>query len=83
MKLVAADGESLVAMRYRNDSKHHPATLYYSTSSGIKLHRDFSAGPTVEEDDASVAQEKEALKEYGPHLIVASEPTSLSSFPLL
>jgi hypothetical protein len=70
----------MVAMRYRNDSKHYPATLYYSTTSGIKLDRDSSTGPTEERDEFTIAEEQKALEAFGPHLIVSSEPTSLSFF---
>jgi len=45
LNICITDGRSLVACRYRNHATEQPPSLYYSTSAGVTLNRQFPDHP--------------------------------------
>jgi glutamine amidotransferase len=45
LNICVTDGRSLVACRYRNHATEQPPSLYYSTSAGVTLNRQFPDHP--------------------------------------
>jgi len=45
LNICITDGRSLVALRYRNHATEQPPSLYYSTSAGVTLNRQFPDHP--------------------------------------
>jgi len=45
LNIAITDGKSLIACRYRNHAMEQPPSLYYSTTAGITLNRQFPDQP--------------------------------------
>lgn len=88
LNIAVTDGRSFVACRFRNHATEQPPSLYYSTTAGATLNRqypDHPAGPSgpnghnKQEGKHSEGHNPHARKgseEHGKHVIVASEPTT-------
>ena len=87
--ICAADGESLIALRYRNHPTEQPPSLYVSFTAAGSLNRKYRKDSTetgspaheiIGSAGAASELELEAIppNPHGPHVIVASEPASES-----
>ncbi|KAF4632506.1 hypothetical protein G7Y89_g5630 [Cudoniella acicularis] len=90
LNVALTDGRSLVACRFRNHRTEQPPSLYYSTSAGVTLNRQFPDHPDGAEGpngpcpdghgkDNVEGHNPRASKEaedHGKHVIVSSEPTT-------
>ncbi|EJD54672.1 N-terminal nucleophile aminohydrolase [Auricularia subglabra TFB-10046 SS5] len=80
LNLCTSDGESLVAVRFRNHATQQPPSLYYSTTAGVTLNRKYPGHPNITADEPTprLPTDKNA-EEHGGHVIVASEPTTYNA----
>ncbi|KAH7311060.1 N-terminal nucleophile aminohydrolase [Rhexocercosporidium sp. MPI-PUGE-AT-0058] len=92
LNIAITDGRSLVACRFRNHATEQPPSLYYSTTAGVTLNRQFPDHPdgvngphrsregNGKDEGKSVeghnTNARKSAKEHGRHVIVASEPTT-------
>jgi glutamine amidotransferase len=80
LNLCVSDGEQLLAIRFRSSATEHPPSLYYSTVAGVTLNRRFPDHPNGNLKGQAAAQDARgglrAADQHGPHVIVASEPTT-------
>lgn len=89
LNVAITDGQSLVASRFRDHATEQPPSLYYSTSAGVTLNRQFPDHPdgadgpngasNTDAKDGEQGKNPHAVKgrmEHGRHVIVASEPTT-------
>jgi len=89
LNVAFTNGKSLVACRFRNHATEQPPSLYYSTTAGVTLNRQYPDHPDgangphgAAKGDAEKGVEghnpkaKKGSEEHGKHVIVASEPTT-------
>jgi glutamine amidotransferase len=92
LNICVTDGRSLVACRYRNHAIEQPPSLYYSTTAGVTLNRQFpdhpdgAKGPhgkgfgngkkAAEGAEGHNPHARRDAGDHGKHVIVASEPTT-------
>ncbi|KAH6718389.1 N-terminal nucleophile aminohydrolase [Leptodontidium sp. MPI-SDFR-AT-0119] len=89
LNIAVTDGRSLVACRFRNHATEQPPSLYYSTTAGVTLNRQFPDHPDGgkgqngpgrgnggEDAEGRNLHAKRSAKEHGKHVIVASEPST-------
>lgn len=88
LNIAVTDGRSFVACRFRNHPTEQPPSLYYSTTAGPTLNRQFPDhpsgpsgpnGPSKKEGKHTEGHNPHARKatgDHGKHVIVASEPTT-------
>jgi len=89
LNVAFTNGKSLVACRFRNHATEQPPSLYYSTTAGVTLNRQYPDHPDgakgphgAAKSDAEEGVEGHNPKarkesgEHGKHVIVASEPTT-------
>lgn len=88
LNICVTDGRSLVACRFRNHATEQPPSLYYSTTAGATLNRqypDHPAGPAGplgpnkregKHTEGHNPHARHATADHGKHVIVASEPTT-------
>lgn len=88
LNVAITDGRSLIASRFRDHKTEQPPSLYYSTSAGVTLNRQFpdhpddTDGPSDPSKDTKAGEEGKnshavrGRQEHGKHVIIASEPTT-------
>ncbi|KAI9759199.1 MAG: hypothetical protein M4579_002486 [Chaenotheca gracillima] len=76
LNLAATDGSRFVTYRFRNHAVEQPPSLYYSSTAGVTLNRKFPDHPDGVQNGRKPLK---AAKDHGPHVIVASEPSTYKS----
>jgi glutamine amidotransferase len=72
---LAADGEQLVAIRFRNHSTQQPPSLYMSTTAGVILNRKYE-GSSHDTNSTALPADHPDRQKHCKHVIIVSEPTS-------
>ncbi|KAL9635835.1 MAG: hypothetical protein Q9164_003212, partial [Protoblastenia rupestris] len=78
LNIAVTDGNSMVAMRVRNHISEQPPSLYYSTVAGVSLNNKYP-GTAAGDDNPDWTPDADwtrKAEDYGPHVIVASEPST-------
>ncbi|KUJ07296.1 N-terminal nucleophile aminohydrolase, partial [Mollisia scopiformis] len=77
LNIAVTDGRSFVACRVRNHPTEQPPSLYYSTTAGATLNRQFPDHPSGPAGpNGPNKKEGKHMEDHGKHVIVASEPTT-------
>ncbi|KAH6671768.1 nucleophile aminohydrolase [Halenospora varia] len=80
LNIVVTDGRSMVACRFRNHATEQPPSLYFSTTAGTTLNRQFPDHPDGAQGRGGKKGHNpdatKAAEDHGKHVIIASEPTT-------
>lgn len=76
LNLAVTDGTKMVAYRFRNHAEEQPPSLYYSTTAGVTLNRKYPDHPDGIDLPAAHRESRLDAEQHGPHVIVASEPST-------
>ncbi|KAB5559826.1 N-terminal nucleophile aminohydrolase [Coniochaeta sp. 2T2.1] len=77
LNIAITDGRSLIACRFRNHATEQPPSLYYSTTAGVTLNRQFPDHPDgAKGPNGHNPHARKNAEEHGSHFIIGSEPTT-------
>ncbi|KAJ7760697.1 N-terminal nucleophile aminohydrolase [Mycena maculata] len=76
LNVAVTDGARLLAIRFRDHPTEHPPSLYLSTTAGATLNRKYPGHPDEGHPRNQAGAEEKGKTEHGPHVVVASEPTT-------
>lgn len=74
LNFAVTDGEKLVCTRFASPPSHEPPSLYYSTTEGATLDRQYEDDPDGPAQNGASRMERRRKEEHASHIVVASEP---------